>query len=547
VQSQTLSPERATGVRPAARKPAGAFDPVAVAVLTIAISLAGASRPSLWFDEAATISAAKNRSLPELWQMLGNIDAVHGVYYLLMHGWFAIAPATEFWSRVPSALAVGVAAAGIVVLARQFSARSVAVCAGVVFAILPRTTWAGIEARSYAFTVVAAVWLTILVVAAVRRPRPSRWLLYAVVLLSVILLNMFLVLLVPVYGALLAVLSARRSAVVWWAVTSTAVVSGVIPFMLFAHGQIRQVAWIFPIGTRTFRDVAVQQYFDKSVPFAIGAGVVIAAALVVAWAHPNPCPDAGTGTLLLITLAWIGIPTAVLIVYSALCEPLYYPRYLCFTAPAMAVLLGICIVAVARNPLPIAGVLVAVAASAVPNYLFSQRGAYAKEGMDFSQVADILTYHAVPGDCLLLDNTTAWAPGPVRPITAARPAAYGKLKDVGRGMPAADRHTLWDGQIPVWAVADRIRQCGLIWTVTDRDKTLPDHASGTALSAGPRMARAPAYQVQAKFGFHIVERWQFSFAQITKSTRYSDLAGDGGDGDACARGTRLRTGHTRPG
>ena len=517
--SQTLSPERATDVPLAAQKTAGRYDPVAVAVLTVAISLAGASRPSLWFDEAATISAAKNRSLGDMWQMLANIDAVHGLYYLSMRGWFAIFPATEFWSRVPSGLMVAVAAAGVVVLAKRFSFRSVAVCSGVMFAILPRTTWAGIEARSYAFTAAIAVWLTILVLVAERRAWRGLWLLYALALLLAILLNIYLVFLVPVYGVLLGILSARRSTIVWWAATSAPVVMAMTPFMLLAHGQRVQVAWIFPIGTRTFGDVTVHQYFDKSVPFAVAAGVVITAALLVMWLHGDRRPDSGTRTLLRVALAWIVIPTTAVVAYSAAVEPLYYPRYLYFTAPAMAVLLGVCIVTVARSRLPITGALLALAAVATPNYLFSQRGPYAKEGMDSSQIADVLTFHAAPGDCLLLDNTAAWKPGPIRPITAVRPATYGKLVDLDRGMPAARQHTLWDGAIPVSAVANRIKQCQVIWTVSERDKTLPDHARGAALPAGPRMARAPAYQVPARFGFHIVERWQFSFAQVTKSAR----------------------------
>ena len=73
--------------------------------------------------------------------MLGNIDAVHGLYYLVMHGWYAVFPATEFWSRLPSSLAVGVAAAGVVVLGYQTASLRVAVTAGLVFAILPRITW----------------------------------------------------------------------------------------------------------------------------------------------------------------------------------------------------------------------------------------------------------------------------------------------------------------------------------------------------------------------------------------------------------------------
>jgi Predicted membrane protein len=64
------------------------LDPLIVAVLGAAVSLGGAGRPSFWYDEAATISASYSRSLSQLWQMLSNVDAVHGLYYLIMHGWF---------------------------------------------------------------------------------------------------------------------------------------------------------------------------------------------------------------------------------------------------------------------------------------------------------------------------------------------------------------------------------------------------------------------------------------------------------------------------
>jgi mannosyltransferase len=137
--------------------PRAALDPLIVAVLASVVSLAGAGRPSFWYDEAATISAAYSRSLSQLWHMLGNVDAVEGLYYVLMHGWFTIVPPTEFWSRVPSGLAVGAAAAGVVVLGKQFSSRTVALASGVVCAILPRATWAGIEARPYAISMMAAV------------------------------------------------------------------------------------------------------------------------------------------------------------------------------------------------------------------------------------------------------------------------------------------------------------------------------------------------------------------------------------------------------
>src|ERR1700739_1537839 len=171
--------------------PRAMVDPLIVGVVPAAVSLGAAGRPSFWYDEAATISASYSRSLGQLWQMLRNVDAVHGLYYLLMHGWFQIFPPTEFWSRAPSGLAIGGAAAGLVVLGRQFSSRTVAVTSGVVCAILPRTTWARLEARPYALSMMAAVWLTVLLVHAARRNTAWTWLCYGIGLGLSILFDMY--------------------------------------------------------------------------------------------------------------------------------------------------------------------------------------------------------------------------------------------------------------------------------------------------------------------------------------------------------------------
>jgi mannosyltransferase len=482
-------------------------------MLAIVVSAAGAARPSLWFDEAATISAS-TRSVSELWRLLHNIDAVHGLYYLAMHGWFTIFPATEFWSRLSSCLAVGLAAAGVVVVGKQFSTRTVAVCAGVVFAILPRITWAGIEARSYALTAAAAVWLTALVIVAARRNGAVLWPLYGVALVVSTLLNVFVVLMVLVHAVVVPVVAKKRPTLVWWAVTSTVAVAVVVPFLAVCRTQIAQVRWISPVHLGTVVDVAQEQYFDHSVPFALLAGLVLAAPLVMRrpWETNNR-------QLAVIALAWIGLPTTVLLLYSVALQPIYYPRYLSYTSPAMALLLAVCIVALFRTRERVTAVLAAFALAATPNYLIAQRGPYAKEGMDFSQVADVITAHASPGDCLILDNTTAWKPGPIRPLTAARPAAYENLVDPGRGMRGPQRNRLWDAHLGIWGVADRVRYCTVLWTVSERDPAVPERQSGPVLDPGPRLKRAPAFQVPQRLGFHIVERWQFNFAQVVRSTR----------------------------
>jgi mannosyltransferase len=517
--------QRAAGVADHAEpaRPRGrSLDPWAIAVFAAVVSGAWACRPSLWFDEGATISASASRTLPELWKLLGHIDAVHGLYYLLMHGWFAIFPATEFWSRVPSALAIGAAAAGVTVFTKQFvPGRATAVCTGAVFAILPRTTWAGIEARSDAFAVAATIWLTVLLVAAVRRNRPRLWVFYALALMLSILANLNLVLLVLVHAVMLPLLApkkSRKSPAIWWAASSAIAIGVMTPFILFAHGQVWQVNWIYPVSWHYAFDIILRQYFDHSVPFAILTAVLIVAA-IVAWLKGVRAPAGDMRGLLSICAAWIVLPTAVVVIYSAIGEPIYYPRYLIFTTPAAAVVMAVCIVTIARKPWPIAGVVLLFSVAALPDYLFTQRWPYAKEGWDYSQVADVISSHAAHGDCLMVDNTAPWKPGPIRALLATRPAAFHSLIDVERGAYGPKVGWLWDGHVAVWLTTAKINKCPAIWTITSKDKSLPDHQAGRSLPPGSAFGRAPAYKFPSYLGFHIVERWQFHYSQVVKSTR----------------------------
>jgi mannosyltransferase len=510
-----------TGDAAAPARPRGqVLGPWAIGVLAAVVSAAWASRPSLWFDEAATISAAASRTLPELWRLLGHIDAVHGLYYLLMHGWFAIFPPTEFWSRLPSSLAVGAAAAGVTVFTGRFTPRVTAVCAGVIFAILPRITWAGIEARSYAFAVAAAVWLTVLLVAAVRRNKPRLWVGYALGLALSILLSLNLILLVTVYAAALPLLAprgSRKSPVIRWAVASAVAVAIMTPFLVFAHGQVWQVNWIYPVSWHYAFDIILRQYFDHSVPFAVLTAVLIVAAIVARLCGVRSAAGE-TRNLLLLCAAWVVIPTGLVVLYSAVNEPIYFPRYLILTTPAIAVIMAVCIVTIARKPWPVAGVVLLFAIAAVPNYLFIQRWPYAKEGWDYSQVADLIGSHATPGDCLMVDNTVGWRPGPIRALLAARPGAFRSLIDVERGAYGPKVGWLWDGHVAVWLTTAKINKCSTIWTITNKDNSLPDHQVGQSLPPGA-FGRAPAYRFPSYLGFHIVERWQFHYSQVVKSTR----------------------------
>jgi mannosyltransferase len=500
------------------RPPTAILDPLIVSVLAAAVSLGGAGRPSFWYDEAATISASYSRSLPALWKMLNNVDAVHGLYYLLMHGWFQIFPPTEFWSRAPSGLAVGGAAAGVVVLGKQFSSRTVAVSAGIVCGILPRATWAGIEARPYALSMLAAVWLTILLVHATRRDNAWAWLSYGIVLATSILLDIYLALMLLAHIAFLWFYRHSRTVLARFAVASALTGCAVTLFVVKAMGQAHQIIWIAPIGRRTIEDVAVQQYFERS-PLSAIVSAVIAATAIVVWLSTSAQLEHEDRQLLTLAIAWIVIPTGLILSASALDQPIYTPRYLCFTAPAVALLLGVCIGALAVRPWIAAALVSLLTLAAAPNYLLVQRGPYAKYGMDYSRVADLITAKAAPGDCLLVNDTVTFMPAPMRPLLAARPDAYRKLIDLSLWQRATDRNDVFDTNLIPEATAGPLSDCRVVWIITQADESVPAHEQASMLPPGQLFGATPAFSVPRDLGFRLAERWQFNLVQVIKATK----------------------------
>jgi mannosyltransferase len=494
------------------------LDPLIVAVFATTVSLAGAGRPSFWYDEAATISASYSRSLRQLWAMLGNVDAVEGLYYVFMHGWFTMFPPTEFWSRAPSGLAIGGAAAGVVVLGKQFSSRTVALASGVVCAILPRATWAGIEARPYALSMMAAVWLTVLLVRATRRDNAWVWLCYGLALAVSILLDVYLVLLSPAYVVFICVFRRSRTVVLRFALASVLAGCALTPFLIAAIGQAHQISWVAPIAHRTIEDVAMQQYFERSPPFAILSALIVATAIIL-WLLTSAHLVEGDRQLLTLAIGWLVVPTAVIVIWSALVHPVYTPRYLCFTAPAMALVLGVCIGALAVTRWAAAAIVCLLAIAAAPNYVSAQRSPYAKYGMDYSQVADLITAEAAPGDCLLVNDTVTFMPAPMRPLMAARPDAYRKLIDLTLWQRATDRNDVFDTNLIPEVVAKPLSHCRVLWIITQADKAAPARERGSALPPGPLYGATPAFAVPHDLGFRLVERWQFNLVQVIRAVR----------------------------
>ena len=344
------------------------------------------------------------------------------------------------------------------------------------------------------------------------------WLSYGLALAMSILLDVYLLLLLFVYVGFICLFRRSRTVVIRFALSSVLAGCAVTPLLIAAIGQAHQIRWVAPIGHRTIEDVAIQQYFERSPPFTIASALIVVTAIAL-WLFTSTHLGDSDRQLLTLAIGWLALPTAVIVIWSAVVHPIYTPRYLCFTAPAIALILGVCIGALAVAPWIAAAIVSILAIAAAPNYVSAQRNPYAKYGMDYSQVADLITAKAAPGDCLLVNDTVTFMPAPMRPLLAARPDAYRKLIDLTLWQRATDRNDVFDTNLIPEVVAKPLSHCGVVWIITQADKTRPDHEQAPSLPPGERFGATPAFAVPRDLGFRLVERWQFNLVQVIKAVR----------------------------
>lgn len=450
-----------------------------VGVFAALVSLAGSWIPSLWGDEAASVLSA-TRPLGSLFAMFLHVDAVHGAYYLGLHEWVRLFGSSPFSVRLPSALAIGACAAAVTWLCGRLtgggrgSSVGFAVLAGVVTAILPRLTYAGEEARSYAFSAMLATLLWVVVVEILRRGMPSRrgWAVYAAVLAVGVYVFLYLALLVVAVGLVLALAPERRRHLRHWAVASAAGLAATAPLLVLAALEHKQIAFLADRDRVSFDMVLVKMWFGEW-PFALIAWALILVA-VVGWASALIRRRSAPVRLDLetIALAWLMIPSGTLLLVNALI-PGYTPRYGTFAAPAAAMLVAAGIRRIGgirfSRRMPgalLAGLaLVAVLATAAPVYV-EQRTPYAKNQSDWNDIAATMEQHAQPGDAIVFDDSVRPSRRP-RLALDTNPAPFAGLRDVLVETPYAESD-LWNTttySIPDAARLGRFAGVSRVWLV----------------------------------------------------------------------------------
>ncbi|MFI7504103.1 glycosyltransferase family 39 protein [Streptomyces sp. NPDC049687] len=288
----------------------------------LALGLWGLDRGGMWRDEAVTFQVAR-RSVPEIWRLLHGVDAVHGLYYLLMHAVLAVRPG-EAVLRLPSVCAAAATAGLVAALGVRLARPRVGLWAGLLYAATPLVGHYAQEGRSYALVGAGAAGTTLLLVRALQG---RSWWPYGVVLALTCLLHEFAALLVLAHALTLLHARVARGAWLRWAGAAGAAVFALVPLALVSKAQAGQVAWLPRPGLGSAERL-LHAFFGPS-------GLVFWTCLVLALvAVPGP----RRLTVASVALPWAVVPPLTLLVVSQL-RPMYDDRYVLYAlagAPLLA-------------------------------------------------------------------------------------------------------------------------------------------------------------------------------------------------------------------
>ena len=352
-----------SGTTPAARghsraELAGLYAAIAAVAATMAVlGWWGLARQnSMGNDEVATRWAAL-LPLHELFHLLGHLDAVHGLYYLVMHHWVAVGSSPSLL-RVPSVIAMMVAGVLTVILARQLTGSVWAgLFAGLIMVLTPSISFYAQTARSYAMVLACVAGTTLMLLSALRAEAGTlagvrwRWAGYAALVALGAYLNELSLLVLVAHG--MTVLLARYGLPVVWRWLTAAIAGTVlaVPVLLYSSIQQGAIGWIGHPSWPGIR-LLLQDYFGATAAAVVLLAICVVAAVLperAAWpARLGGRPGSAvrpwwrrTGVSLpSVAVPLLLGPAVILIVGSYLFHPLFVDRYVLYGEVGATLLAG---------------------------------------------------------------------------------------------------------------------------------------------------------------------------------------------------------------
>src|SRR5512132_778619 len=431
--------------RPSRRVPVSAAIAIP-ALVTFAVGLWRISVPSYWRDESVTLAMAR-RPLGDMVHALDRSDAVHGLYYLLMHPIAAIGT-SETIMRLPSVVAAAAAAAGIAALGVRLGSVRAGLLGGLTYAALPVVSRYAQETRSYALVSATAVAATYLLVRALDQER-TQWRLYLGYAAAVAMLgwlHLYALLLVPAHGLTVLAWPANRRSYRPWLVAAVAAGAAVVPLGLVAHDQEGQVAWLRRPDLGGLPTLGT---------FIAGSAAAVVVLILLVAAGVVRSGRRGAS----VVLPWLLAPPALSLAISQL-HPIYFPRYLMYIVPALALGAGFGIEQIAqwvgRGRFRVAAIaaalvpLVLIGALAFPTQLSIRKPDSRPDNL--RAFAAVLRAGSLPGDSVL------FTPADRQDFVTAYSAAFAGLDT--RSLQAADGTDL-----PTASLAAKLDRAPRVWVI----------------------------------------------------------------------------------
>ncbi|WP_234326586.1 glycosyltransferase family 39 protein [Streptomyces sp. NRRL S-337] len=391
------------------------------AVLALVLGLWGITREhSMWRDEAATWQAA-HRSLTEIGRMVGQVDVVHGLYYAVMHGVFAVFGDSLVTLRLPSVLATATACGLTALVGARLSTGTAGTAAGLALAVVPAVQEHAQEGRPYALVLAFVVLATWLLVSALERPDGRRWAGYVVATLIAAWLNWFSLFALVAHGVTMVCVRPGRTRLVRWTLAASGAVAAALPVILTSRTQSSQVSWIKPLGWSTVLGVLI---------------TVTVAALCTRLpqarevARPRAEAPPTRLNLAVVALPLCAVPQVGLVLIS-LVKPLYVTRYVLFAYVGLAlligVLLGVVLATIAARFRTDARVLLPVAVTLA---LLTLLPFELRLRTEESRIDDVLSAAARVGDVRDTADGVLYIPAARRDTALVSPQEFAGLRDL---------------------------------------------------------------------------------------------------------------------
>lgn len=427
------------------------------AFVMLGIGLWGLDRGGMWRDEAVTFQVAR-RSLPEIWRLLHSVDAVHGLYYLLMHPVLALR-ADEVVLRFPSVCAAAVTAGLVAALGARLARPRVGLWAGLLYAVTPMAGHFAQEGRSYALVAACAAGATLLLVRAVAG---AAWWPYGLVVAVTCLLHELAVLMLLAHALTLA--HARVPRAVWgrWARAAAGAVLVLAPLVVVSWTQAEQVAWL-PVPRMGSVERLLRSFTGAEGEVFWAYVILIAAAL---WpGRGRATPPRWSPSLVGVALPLMAVPPLTLIAVSQV-RPMYDDRYVLYAlagAPLLAAAGADRLVrGVGRSPLAtVTGVLAVGLAFAHQFPLYRQDRTASVRADNLAIVSADAARELNPGDPVL------FVPAIGRRAALAYPEAFRGVWDVALEVPAPESGTLYGEEVDTAELRRRLAGLDRLWVVAE--------------------------------------------------------------------------------